>query len=288
MRHLALSSPPAGAALVIAGLLAAGCGRAGTDIVVQGSPTFLPVARAAVAAYRPGRLPSAVLLTAGSAEGVRALLAGSCDVAAMARALTPEESGRARAAGADLRVFRFGYAAAVPIVHRGSPLTALTVAQLRGIWTGAIRNWREVGGPDLPIHVVTRAAGGALADLWDEAVMAGAPARADATFTAPPAAGEPDPLPALVSRDPAAIGFTGFGQAAGAKPVAVGGTSAIAGMAAVSATEPSLRDGSYPLGRALYLVLDGRTATDTVQGFVDFLLEPGGQRLVRRAGYLSI
>ena len=49
----------------------------------------------------------------------------------------------------------------------------------------------------------------------------------------------------------------------------------------------SLKSGHFPLSRALYPVLDGRTATDTVQGFIDFLLEPEGQSFVRRAGYLT-
>jgi phosphate transport system substrate-binding protein len=264
------------AALVTAGLLTLACGRAGTEIVVQGSPTFLPVARPAVAAYRPTRRPSAVLLTAGSAEGVRALLAGTCDIAALARQLTPAESQGASDAGAELRTFRLGYAAAVPVVHRDNPVTGLTVEQLRGIWSGTIRRWSEVGGPDLPIHVVTRAAGSALSDLWEEGVMRGAATRADATVAAT-AEGVPDPMLAFVSLDPAAIGFIGMGERTGLKPLAVGG---------VAATDESLKSGRFPLSRALYLVTDGRTTTDTVQGFIDFLLEPEGQSLVRRAGYL--
>jgi phosphate transport system substrate-binding protein len=277
MRSLSISRRLLGTTLAVAGLLSGACARAGTDIVLQGSPSFLPVALPAVAAYRPGRRPSAVLLAAGSAEGMRALLAGNCDIAALARQLTPEESRDARQAGAELRTFRVGYAAAVPVVHRGNPVTGLTVLQLRGIWSGAIRRWSEVGGPDLPIHVVTRAAGSALSDLWEEGVMQGVSTRADATLTAAAAAGQPDPLLAVVGRDPAAIGFTGMGELAGTKPLAVGG---------IAATEPSLRNGRFPLSRSLYLVLDGRTATDTAQGFVDFLLEPEGQTFVRRAGYL--
>jgi phosphate transport system substrate-binding protein len=281
MRNFSLPRRWPGAALAVAGLLSVACGRAATELVVQGSPTLLPVARHAAAAYRPARRPSTVLLTAGSAEGMRALLAGTCDVAALARPLTPAESEGARQAGADLRLFRLGYAAAVPVVQRNNPVTVLTVAQLRGIWSGAIRRWSEVGGPDVPIHVVTRAAGSALSDLWDEAVMRGAATRADATLTggAAAGAGEPDPLLGIVGRDPAAIGFAGMGEMAGVKPLAVGG---------IAASEESLRSGRFPLGSALYLVLDGRTATDTAQGFVDFLLEPEGQGLVRRAGYLPV
>jgi phosphate transport system substrate-binding protein len=276
MPSLPLPRRSRGAVLAAAGLLSLACGRAGTEIVVQGSPTLLPVARPAVAAYRPTRRPTAVLLTAGNAEGVRALLAGTCDIAALARQLTPAESRGALEAGADLRTFRLGYAGAVPVVHRDNPVTALTVEQLRGIWSGTTRNWKEVGGPDLPIHVVTRAAGSALSDLWDESVMQGASTRADATLAAT-AEGEADPLLAVVGHDPAAIGFTAMGAIAGLKPLAVGG---------IAATAESLKSGRFPLSRTLYLVTDGRTATDTVQGFVDFLLEPEGQTLVRRAGYL--
>jgi phosphate transport system substrate-binding protein len=283
-RCRSLGTALAAVALAGAGCLSLACTRAGTEIVVQGSPTFLPVAKPAVAAYRPSRPPSAVLLAAGSAEAVRALLAGNCDLAALVRELTPEESRRARDAGIELRTFRLGYAAAVPIVQHDNPVAALTVAQLRGIWSGAIRRWSEVGGADLPIHVVTRAAGSPLADLWDERVMGGLPTRADATPAGGAGGGDPDPVAALVGKDPAAIGFgPGMGDAGdagtGVKPLAVAG---------VAATEESLKSGRYALGGAIYLVLDGRTASDTVQGFVDFLLEPAGQRLVRRAGYLPV
>jgi phosphate transport system substrate-binding protein len=277
MNRLSIRRRSFGAALATAGLLSLACGRAGTEIVVQGSPTFLPVGRPALAAYRPARQPSAVLLTAGSAEGVRALLAGTCDIAALARDLTLEESRRVKEAGADLRTFQLGYAAAVPVVQSDNPVTSLTLGQLRGIWSGAIRNWKEAGGSDLPIHVVTREAGSALSDLWDDRVMGGVSVRADAKLAGSGAAGEPDPLLALVGRDPAAIGFAAMTPAAGIKGLAVGG---------IAASEESVRNGSFPIGRALSLLLDGRTATDTVQGFVDFLLEPEGQRLIRRAGYL--
>jgi phosphate transport system substrate-binding protein len=270
---------PRALAVAAACALSLACGHAGTEIVVQGSPTFLPVGRPAVAAYRPARRPSAVLLTAGSGEGVRALLAGACDAAAVARELTPAELRQARESGAELRPFLLGYAAAVPVVHAGNPLTSLTPAQLRGIWSGAIRRWSEVGGADLPIHVVARAEGSALSDLWDEAVLGGGQARADATIAGSAAPGELDPLLALVARDPAAIGFAAAGAGAGVRPLAVSG---------IAATDDSLRSGRFPLRRPLYLVLDGRTATDTVQGFVDFLLEPEGQRLVQRAGYLPV
>ena len=277
MQSLSIARRLLGTALAAVGVLSFACARAGTDIVVQGSPSFLPVGLPAVAAYRPARRPSAVLLAAGSAEGMRALLAGNCDIAALARQLTPEESRQAQDAGADLRTFRVGFAATVPVVHHDNPVTGLTVPQLRGIWSGAIRRWSEVGGPDLPIHVITRTAGSALSDLWEEGVTRGAATRADASLTATTTAGEPDPLLAFVGRDPAAIGFTGMGELAGTKPLAVGG---------IAATEETLRSGRFPLSRALYLVLDGRAASDTAQGFIDFLLEPEGQSLVRRAGYL--
>ena len=280
IRHRVLATATATATLLAAGgaagLTCLGCGRAGTEMVIQGSPTFLPVARPAVAAYRPAHRPSAILLAAGGEEGVRALVAGSCDIAALARQLTPAEARGAQEAGADLRTFRLGSAAAVPVVHRTNPVATLTVAQLRGIWSGAIRRWSEVGGPDLPIHVVTRTAGSALADLWDETVMGAVSTRGDATLAGAAAAGEPDPVLAAVARDPAAIGYAGLLDQAGTRAPAVGG---------VAATAESVQNGSFPLSRPLVLVLDGRTATDAAQGFVDFLLEPEGQSLVRRAGY---
>lgn len=289
MNHRSILRQTLGTSFATACLLGLGCARSATELVVQGTPAFTAVARPAVAAYQPGRPPGALLLTAGNAEGVRALLAGTCDIAALARELSPGEQQRARESGADLRVFRLGTVSVVPVVHRDNPLASLTVAQLRAIWAGTLRRWSEVGGPDLPIHVVTRAPGSALAELWDEKVMAGLPIRADATLTGMGAAGEPDPVLALVGGDPTAIGAMGaMGMSAGGMaPMVAAGVKSLA-VGGITASEEALRSGRFPLASPLHLVLDGRTATDSVQGFVDFLLEPEGQRLVRRAGYLGV
>src|SRR4029077_3750 len=97
--------------------------------------------------------------------------------------------------------------------------------------------------PRRPTRAAPRAAGAALSDLWDEAVMRGAATRADATLAAT-VEGETDPLVDIVGRDPEALGLTALGERPALKPLAVSG---------IAATDESLKSGRFPLSRALYL-----------------------------------
>ncbi len=63
----------------------------------------------------------------------------------------------------------------IVIVHKYSPVTHLTWKQLKGLNTGAIKNWKEVGGPDLPVKVVTSHSGSATRLFFQKTVMEGAP-----------------------------------------------------------------------------------------------------------------
>ncbi len=68
----------------------------------------------------------------------------------------------------------------IPIVHRDNPIKALSWKQLKDINTGKVKNWKEVGGPDLPIRVVTSHEGSATRAVFQKQVMKKAAYAADA------------------------------------------------------------------------------------------------------------
>lgn len=264
------------AAVVCSTALAAACARSSsTDIVVKGSSAFLPIGEKAVELYQKGHKANVLLLAGGDAVGIRALLAGTCDIASSLRPMRSDEVQEARRSGIELRQFVVGYETVVPVVAPGNPLASLGLAQLRGIFNGSIRRWTEVGGPDLPIEVVSREPGSDVQEVWNEAVMQGSEVWRGAAV-----AGSASAVREALRRRPAAISFVIAGQVpAELRALRVGG---------VPANPDTVRAKAYPISRTLYVYLDGTKATNTIQGFVDLLLEPTGQSLVEKTGYLPV
>ncbi len=94
----------------------------------------------------------------------------------------------------------------VPIVHRDNPVSELSWEQLTDVHTGRISNWQEIGGPDLPIQVVTSHAGSSTMAAFREIVMKGEPYTSAATVVSS------TPLEVeAVSTSPGAIGIISRG-----------------------------------------------------------------------------
>lgn len=149
----------------------------------------------------------------GTGNGMVALIEGAVPVAAVGDVLSEAvEAGKsaAKAQKKELKVpgnlvfHEIGRDEQVIIVHKTNPVTALTKAQLKGIATGKIANWKEVGGPDLPIKVVVTKPGLAPGLFFQKVFMDGAPYVQGATE-----AQSPRDVITQVSRSPG-----GFGAAA--------------------------------------------------------------------------
>jgi phosphate transport system substrate-binding protein len=111
--------------------------------------------------------------TSGSGAGMAAVLRGDPRLAGVARALTRQEKQ------APLYYQIVGYDAIVVFVHASNPVTSLTKAQLKGIYTGRIRSWKEVGGRDAPIVCITEIEGRGQMIEFRQHVLDGAPYRHD-------------------------------------------------------------------------------------------------------------
>lgn len=90
----------------------------------------------------------------GSGAGIKTLSEDGADICGVSRSLTSDER--------DLKYYYLiaGYDAIVIFVNKSNRVTALSAAAVKGIFTGKIRNWKEVGGADAPIVVVTEVKGG--------------------------------------------------------------------------------------------------------------------------------
>ena len=278
MRAIYPGPKSASAALVII-FLAAGCthggARASERVRIAGSDTMAVLTRVWTERFMEGNPGVAVLSTGGgTGEGIRALVAGAVDVAAASRPLTPAEvealHGRTGTLGVGFRCALDGLSI---YLHPDNPVRSLTLLQVKGIFTGRIGTWAKLGGADAPIEVLTRQPSSGTYRLFQELVLDEEPYSERATALPTTTA-----IVDAVRADPNAVGYGGLGYGADVVHCAVDG---------VAPSAATVRDGSYPLARYLYLYT-ARPPAGTVKRFIDWVLSPAGQRIVTDAGSVPL
>ncbi len=251
------------------------CAEADNVLRISGSTTVLPIAQRA-AEYFMGLRPRAEVSVSGtgSGEGLKALVEKAIDIATSSRDLKPEEVKRMAEHG--LRLVRHTIArdCLVVVVHPDNPVNNLTLAQLKGLYDGSIRNWKEVGGLDKQVVAINRDVSSGTFETWLEMVLKGAHFRPDAQMQT--SAGG---VAYAVSSNRYAIGYIGLGY--------VSPRVKVVDVEGVKPDLATVRSGQYPLSRELYVF----TRTDPPQiatDFINFLTSPDGRKLVEKEGFLSV
>ena len=146
-------------------LTACGAGNEGPQanptayIENKGSDTMVNLALAWAERYQSGHADVRISVTGGgSGTGIAALVNGTVDIANASRAMKSEEIETAQAAGIQPVEIVVARDAIAVVVHPDNPVSGLTLQQLSDIYTGKITNWREVGGEDRPIVLLSREA----------------------------------------------------------------------------------------------------------------------------------
>lgn len=252
-----------------------GAAVAAESIVIKGSTTVLPVAHAALEAYmkkNPGVQIS--LSGGGSGEGIKALLDKTADIANSSREIKKEEIALAEKRGVKPVAHVVAYDALIPVVHPRNKVTDLSIDQLSQIYQGKITNWKEVGGEDLKIVVISRDSSSGTFESWDHFVMKKAKVTPRAQMLASNGA-----LITAVAKNRYAIAYLGMGYVnKTVKAVTVNGLTATA-QAALSK--------EYPLSRELYMYTNGEP-TGEVAKFIAFVKSIDGQKIVAKEGFVPL
>ncbi len=214
----------------------------------------------------------------GSATAFPALLDGSADLGASSRTISAEELARAKEARIELREYVLGYDGIAVIVHPSNSVRALSVDQLRALFTGQVRSWRELGGPDLAPAIYSRPSySGTHAFFKAKVLRRGVPEATDEFAPATTFVERSEALLEAVAKDPAGVGYLGMGWA---RPgAAVLSVSAGPGSAPTKPTADSVRTGAYPLSRPLLLYARGEPQGE-LRRFLQFILAGEGRKLV--------
>lgn len=245
-------------------------------IQIQGSTTVFPIAQEAAKVYmRTDNKVDIVVESTGSGNGIKALIDGTTNIANASRFIKNEEAKMAYEKGTIPIPFRIAYDCIIPVVHKSNPLKEISIEHLRDIYSGQIKNWKEIGGKDAPISIFSRDTSSGTFEVWKELVMGETPIAPSVQLK--PSNSE---LVKVVMNSPNAIGYIGIGYLdSTVRPLAVN---------RIVGSESSAIDGSYPITRPLFMFTRGWPEGET-RKFINFMLEPSqGQKLVKKVGYLSV
>jgi phosphate transport system substrate-binding protein len=205
----------------------------------------------------------------GSGVGVQKVGEGLVDIGNTGRPVSDEERKKF-----GLVSFPFAIDGVAVIVHPSSRITGLSGKQVQAIFAGKITNWKEVGGPDGPIHLYNRdEASGTRAVFWKKLLEKG---EMSTKSNVVPSNGA---MKVAVGGDAEAIGYLSIGYVdRSVRAIAIDG---------VAATQETARDGTYQVVRKLYMNTKGEPSR-LARAFIDYICGDAGARIIRDAGYIPI
>lgn len=265
------------AGLAVIGLSIGIAGAADANkITVDGSTTVGPIAKA-FAEYYMDKHPEVNITVSesGSGNGAKSLINGACDVASMSRPMKGSEEKAAQDAG----VLPIEHIVAMDgialVVHPSNPTANLTIEQIRDIYTGKIKSWRELGGPDEPIVVISRDTNSGTYECFESLVMNKEKMGEKVEYV-----GSNGAIRQRVMSTSGAIGYVGLAFTEGVKTLTVNG---------VEVTPETVVDKSYPVARPLYMYTNGRPKDGTpLHDYINLSDTPEGKKIVEDTGFVPV
>lgn len=248
-------------------------------INIEGSDTLVNLAQAWAETFQkanPGVMIS--VKGGGSGTGIAALINGTVDFADASREMKPEEITEAQGNGIDPVENEVAKDAIAVIVNPDNGVTGLTLDQLGQIYRGEITNWKDVGGSDADIVLLSRDSSSGTYEYFKEAVVAKDDENAEYAAEAKLLASN-QAIVDEVKNNPDAIGYIGLGYVSpDVKVVEVDG---------VAASEEAALDGTYVLSRGLYMYSNGEPA-DVLAAYLDWIQSDEGQAIVEEQGFVPL
>jgi len=244
-------------------------------VVLEGSTTVLPIAQRAAEVFMKNNTDADLSVRGGgSGVGIASIIDGTCDIADASRAIKPAELEKAAKKGRDLKAHVIAMDGISHIVHPSNTVAGLTRAQIKQIYTSRVKNWKEIGGPDLKIVVISRDSASGTFEAFSEMVLDKKKVRPDAIMQA-----SNQGIASIVARTPGAIGYVGLGYVTGAvKAISVDG---------VMPDRTSVLRNKYAISRPLFMYTVG-VPQGVIKKFIDFLKSPEGQKIVSEEGFVGL
>jgi phosphate transport system substrate-binding protein len=247
------------------------------DVTISGSSTVMPLAEAAAEVFNLEQHQYVVSVTAGgTGAGILGIAERKYDIAMASRVLAEDEKQRF---GSNFREFKVGLdgislAVSEKIYQAG--VKSLSREQIQKIYSGNITNWKQVGGPDEDIYVISREEGSGTRDDFNEAVLGNRTAEMPGVDTVANSGAE---VKTAITGSDRAIGYLGFNYLGG-------GVRAIA-FDGIPPSYENIKLDIYELKRQLYFYTFG-DPTPGARAFIDFVQGPEGQKIAAKEGFIPI
>jgi len=253
----------------------------GRNVTIKGSDTMVILGQRWAETYMGKNQGTTIQVTGGgSGVGIAALINGSCEIAESSRPMKDAEKDQVKQKrGKDVVEIPVALDALAAYVHEANPIAELSLAQLKGIYTGAIKNWKDVGGRDERIILYGRENSSGTYVYFKEHVLENAD-YFPTTQTLPGTAAVIN----AVARDTRGIGYGGIAYGKGIKHLRV---KKDANSQAIEPTMENAQSGAYPISRFLYWYFAGQPAGD-VKKLADWVMTKDGQAVVENVGYYPL
>ena len=268
-------------ALVISACGGPGTGSGAKVVTVKGSDTMVILGQRWAETYM-GQHPNARIQVTGggSGTGIAALINGGTDICEASRPMKDKEREQVRARhGKEVKEIPVALDGIAIYVHQTSPIQVLSQSQIKGIYTGKITNWRDIGGKDEKIVAYSRENNSGTYVFFKEHVL-GNEDFAREIQTLPGTAAVVN----AVSKDLASIGYGGIAYASGIRAIPVKRDENSEG---VRPSLQTVQSGQYPLSRNLFFYTIGEPQGEE-KAFIDWVLGAEGQKICEAVGYYPL
>ncbi len=257
----------------------------GNSIQIKGSDTMVNLVQAWAEHFMIKHPDTLIAVTGGgSGTGIAALLTKTCDIAQSSRKMKEKEIDEARSKGIDPAEFSVALDGLAVTVNPQNPVDQLTVDQLADIFTGKIKNWKEVGGDDLPIVLLSREVNSGTHDYFKEHVLRkGDSKRKDEFAKSSLLMPSSQAIADEITQNPNAIGYYGMGYTNPTQKFLAVGEKAEGPF--YLPTIENVRKGFYYISRPLLIYTNGQPQ-GLVKEFIDFALSEEGQEIVKQIDFV--
>ena len=255
--------------LIVAAMLVActltGCGDTKEVVATDGSTSMNKVIGALGEAFEADNGITVTYNATGSGAGIQAVQEGRCDIGLASRNLKDEEKSKG------LEGTVLAYDGIAVIVNPNNPVSDLDIETIAKIYTGEIKNWKEIGGNDAEIVLIGREAGSGTRDGFEDITDTKDKCKYRQELTS---TGD---VITTVSSNPGAIGYASLASIKDTvKALTVDG---------VAPSESTIKDGSYVVQRPFVLVTKKDTAlSESAQKFFDYITSEAANEIISAAG----
>ncbi|MEP6662184.1 MAG: phosphate ABC transporter substrate-binding protein [Verrucomicrobiota bacterium] len=252
------------------------------NITVKGSDTLVILAQKWAEVYMQKNAATKIQVTGGgSGIGFAALQNKTTDLADASRKIKAKEiEACIKAFNKRPTEYKVALDGLSVYVNSDNPVNELSVEQLRGIFTAAIKNWKEVGGKDAPITIYSRENSSGTYEFFKEHVLQGK----DFAASAQTLQGTAQVIQ-NVAKEKNGIGYGGGAYGSGVKHLKIKKDE---GSPAIEPTEETVTNGTYPIWRYLYIYVNPALDKGEIASYLTWIRGDEGQKVVQDVGYYPL